>query len=347
MNAHARLGSAVALILLAAGLAGAAQPATPPTYVLDYPAASEFCAPVATYFDDVDQFEQTIGGRTIRHPLNGGFGLPVVKKLGGKNLLHLGADVAWQQPGAKVHSIAAGVVRISTGPQPSARKKSSPGGSTKRAGPLEWGNIIVIEHRLADGSFVTSIYGHLSARRLVEAGDIVEAGQMIGAEGRPGTENGGYKAHLHFALRQGRMAAPGARIGIALTDGRVQTMKLGSIEAGQMEILAVSEPMAASLAIGGQQFPVTRRDGKNWVSADALAAVSFVDFPIVGYGLNKEGWLDPTEFLRDRGAEFAPAPHRDPAITVEKAANSKAARSKVATPKREGLEVQPSDNADK
>ena len=68
-----------------------------------------------TYFDDVSQAIQKVGGKTIRHQLNGGYGQAVVDKIGDQNVLHLGADVAWTQPGVAVHAIANGVVRLSQG----------------------------------------------------------------------------------------------------------------------------------------------------------------------------------------------------------------------------------------
>jgi hypothetical protein len=201
----------------------------PQRYVLNYPVAQQFCPPVDSYADDVAEAIQKVGGRTIRHQLNGGYGLPVIDMIGDQHVLHLGADVAWYRVGTPVYAIANGVVRVSQGPSAplAAEKHPSSGGGTKtaegagktveisrptldggdlpqngndttdhkppasaadpndvppnadRAAPtmekpagkkpganlppaLGWGNIIVIEHHLLDGSYVTSIYGHLA-----------------------------------------------------------------------------------------------------------------------------------------------------------------------------------------
>src|SRR6478672_9335975 len=91
-------------------------PLMPDKYVVNYPAAQQFCPPVASYFDDVTQLIQQIGGRRVRHAPNGGYGLPVVTMVEGKHLIHLGADVSWSRPGTPVYAIANGVVRVSMGP---------------------------------------------------------------------------------------------------------------------------------------------------------------------------------------------------------------------------------------
>jgi hypothetical protein len=202
--------------LIGAWLAGSVEAAfsadeVPATerYTLNYPVAKQFCLPVESYADDVQQAIQKVGGRTIRHQLNGGYGLPVIITVGGKNLLHLGADVAWYRVGTPVYAVADGVVRISQGPisiaeiaaqlakLKNAKSNQPPTSDTKtveipnlaaggdlplptegsatsiasnigskNAGTksaaglpaaLGWGNLIVIEHHLPDGSFATSI----------------------------------------------------------------------------------------------------------------------------------------------------------------------------------------------
>jgi hypothetical protein len=57
-----------------------------------------------------------VGGHRFRQKANGGYGLPVVDKVGDKHLIHLGADLGWYQVGEPVFAVAAGVVRISSGP---------------------------------------------------------------------------------------------------------------------------------------------------------------------------------------------------------------------------------------
>lgn len=58
-----------------------------------------------------------------------------------------------------------------------------------------YGNVVIIRH--ADGMF--TLYAHLSAV-LVQAGDEVEAGDVIGQVGMSGAATG---PHLHFEVRQG------------------------------------------------------------------------------------------------------------------------------------------------
>ena len=61
------------------------------------------------------------------------------------------------------------------------------------------GNVIVIEHRLQDGSTVWSQYAHLN-EILVKENDLVKRGQKIGTIGKGGNNN--LPAHLHFEIRK-------------------------------------------------------------------------------------------------------------------------------------------------
>jgi murein DD-endopeptidase MepM/ murein hydrolase activator NlpD len=73
----------------------------------------------------------------------------------------------------------------------------------------DWGFLVAIEHRLADGSYLTSIYGHCGFDVLVHAGDVVQCGQRIASQGLScSSENGGYGAHLHFGLGDGPFRRP-------------------------------------------------------------------------------------------------------------------------------------------
>lgn len=60
-----------------------------------------------------------------------------------------------------------------------------------------YGNYIMVEH--ANGT--RTLYGHLQ-KRLVEVGDIVEGGQLIGKGGNTGRSSG---PHLHFEIRYGEV----------------------------------------------------------------------------------------------------------------------------------------------
>src|SRR5262245_42753432 len=82
-------------------------------YVLTYPAAEQFCPPVVGFFEEVQRTFDRVGARTIRHQPNGGYGLPVVDKVGDANLIHLGADVGFYRVGEPVYAVANGVVRLS------------------------------------------------------------------------------------------------------------------------------------------------------------------------------------------------------------------------------------------
>jgi murein DD-endopeptidase MepM/ murein hydrolase activator NlpD len=307
--------------------------AAPEKYVLNYPVAQQFCPPVESYFDDVAQSIQNINGHLIRHPLGGGYGLPVVIMVGGKNLLHLGADVSWKRPGVPVYAIANGVVRISMGPKPFSdrpgavgdKKKSAENTDSATSGdagkpsgkaaapnmPLGngWGNLLVIEHQYGNGLYATSIYGHL-AKRLVSVGDIVQAGQVIGAVGKKGIENGGYEPHLHFAVREGRMWEPGAVLANLNANGKSASFKLVDLREDDIEITVDLEGAALNsltITADGQNYSVSTRNGKHYLPSTVLNFLPRADFPIVGYGLTTDGFREPTEFLREMRADTQPA----------------------------------------
>lgn len=58
----------------------------------------------------------------------------------------------------------------------------------------EWGNVVVLLHRLPDGTRVQTLYAHLKERS-ARLGETVGRGEPIGSIG---TANGHYLAHLHF-----------------------------------------------------------------------------------------------------------------------------------------------------
>lgn len=63
------------------------------------------------------------------------------------------------------------------------------------AGP-GWGNVIIVEHRLADGTRVQSLYGHLS--KMIRNEGIVAKREPIGEIGNAA---GRYYCHLHLEIR--------------------------------------------------------------------------------------------------------------------------------------------------
>lgn len=68
-----------------------------------------------------------------------------------------------------------------------------------------WGKILVLGHRLKDGTLFQTMYAHLHQID-VARGSLVGRGQKIAAVG---TANGVYPAHLHYEIRTG----PGVDIG--------------------------------------------------------------------------------------------------------------------------------------
>ena len=62
-----------------------------------------------------------------------------------------------------------------------------------------WGRVVILSHRLADGSSFQSMYAHLH-RIDVALGTLVGRGQKIGSVG---TADGLYPAHLHYEVRTG------------------------------------------------------------------------------------------------------------------------------------------------
>jgi murein DD-endopeptidase MepM/ murein hydrolase activator NlpD len=102
-----------------------------------------------------------------------GFGLPRRYGPGGNVSYHLGADIAAPE-GTPIHATNEGVVRV--------------------AGqyPIK-GGLVILDH----GFGVTSLYFHQS-RIAVEAGDVVERGDVIGFVGSTGLSTG---PHLHWEMR--------------------------------------------------------------------------------------------------------------------------------------------------
>lgn len=104
-------------------------------------------------------------------------------KLRGKWVWHTGADLNNDEGGldsdahAPVYATAAGRVIYA------------------RKAPF-WGNVLIIQHVLPDGQFVTSRYAHMEAI-LVKPGQDVTRGQQVG---RIGNADGQLGYHLHFDI---------------------------------------------------------------------------------------------------------------------------------------------------
>jgi murein DD-endopeptidase MepM/ murein hydrolase activator NlpD len=243
-------------------------------------------------------------GHTFRHQPNGGYGLPVVDKVGNAHLLHLGADVGFYRVGEPVYAVATGIVRMSQGPpeEDVASKK------TKTAKTLAWGNLVVLEHRFADGKYATTIYGHLANQRLLDVGDVVRAGQQIGTIGTTQV-NGGYKPHLHLGFREGRLAEIGRKFLVMTTDGKPTVLEFAELRDDNIVLTGARElPDQLQMGLDGRKFNFSKQDDKAEVNAAFLSYVPSPEFMIVGYGLSTDGWLDPIAFLKAHGADVNPAP---------------------------------------
>jgi murein DD-endopeptidase MepM/ murein hydrolase activator NlpD len=173
-----------------------------------FPRATRFYSPLRNLFDEVALRTVTDSdGREWQLYPNAGFGAPLLK-VGEQSLVQIGGDFGWFQPDEPVFAAAAGIVRYSGKPASSgdgvSSGKAKP--SSNRTTAADWGNTIVIEHLLSDGTSLTSVYAHLGDDRQVEAGDVVAAGQLIASVG-PQNEsvNGGGPPHLFFAIRPGRV----------------------------------------------------------------------------------------------------------------------------------------------
>ncbi|RME97143.1 MAG: hypothetical protein D6768_20355 [Chloroflexi bacterium] len=66
-----------------------------------------------------------------------------------------------------------------------------------------WGNIVLLEHALPDGTRVWSQYAHLQNILVEQVGQKVSRGQQIGTMGKG--DNNRFIAHLHFEIRKKRL----------------------------------------------------------------------------------------------------------------------------------------------
>jgi len=280
-------------------------------YTLNYPLAEKFCPPIRSTFYEVTKTLMTVKGKRFRQKPNGGYGLPVVMKQDGKNMLHVGADLGWHQVGEPVFAVANGIVRMSMGPEfaedEEKTDKPKPPGSQ-----MPWGNFVVIEHKTNGGDYYTTMYGHLATKRFVNRGDVVKAGQPIGTIGRQHFRiNGGYKPHLHIGVLEGRMVENGVLLfHLASSVGTRAEARVVEIEEDWVQVdLPASVPDKLEIRLGPITTNVSKRDDKYFIPARLLWGFQRHDFPLVGYSLTTDGFRDPVAFLQEHQAHTFPAPY--------------------------------------
>jgi hypothetical protein len=75
--------------------------------------------------------------------------------------------------------------------------------------PPSWGNIVLLEHALPDGSRVWSQYAHLEQIMVGQVGQLIKRGQQIGTMGKGAKTTqypqGRWIAHLHFEIRRTKL----------------------------------------------------------------------------------------------------------------------------------------------
>ncbi|AKB75160.1 Phage protein [Methanosarcina lacustris Z-7289] len=167
-----RLAVIVALLILTPGVAYAAVTTS------DVPISDGFDYPVGIPTGDGYRHGQTIGGND---------GWDFLEDEG--SVLHPGED--WNGNGGGDSDLGDPVYAVSNGRIIAATNYGS-----------GWGNIILIEHRLQDGTIVWSNYAHLRDINVVSGN--VQRGQQIGTIGKG--YNNEYNAHLHFEIRKNNLA---------------------------------------------------------------------------------------------------------------------------------------------
>jgi len=137
-------------------------------------------------FTVADGFDYPIGSRNKYTEIHDGDGWYVALEFNDTNnsKYHLGED--WNAEsggnsdyGLPVYSIANGTIVFA--------------GAATISG---WGNVLIIRHKLPDGTFVESLYGHVASFQKT-TGNVVRGEQVATI----GDGNGLYSAHLHLELR--------------------------------------------------------------------------------------------------------------------------------------------------
>lgn len=275
----------------------------PERYVLEYPSATAFATPTQTTYADA---ARALVKRGVRQHPNGGYGKAMMQ-IAGKPAFHTGADLSWFRVGTPVYAIADGVVRLSRPPTVPALRKA--GVKVPRRGLMDWGNMIVIEHRLPEGDRFVTLYAHLGDDRRVRMGDVVFAGQEIGSIGRKSNNvNGGYEPHLHFGVREGTLLPKGSGLFHVPIVNRQTLVRLD--EAGEETIslqMPEGTPDVWGVTLGGKPITVRKVDGRYEMPAWVLWNKLPEEAGLVGYDHTLDGWVDPLGFLKSRRAVGAAA----------------------------------------
>lgn len=303
----------VLLLLLLAAPAAADDPApsesptheVPAKFFVNYPAAEKFCPPIRTAFAEMESTLRFVRNKMVHVDPNGGYGMAY--EMRGATRIHTGADIGWFKEGEPVFAVADGVVRVS---QPGVRAMAAEQGRRLPGGPLDYGNLVVIEHRLPEGDGFFSLYGHLGDDRLVATGDLVTVGQQIGTIGRKAAiVNGGYEAHLHFGIREGTLFEPGDQIMELTINGQHTPMQIVALGEDRTRVALTPDPGLGdfTLTTRGQGLEVVQEeDGTYSVPSRMLYTTAPRGTSFAGYASSLEGWTDPIAFLRGKGANVHP-----------------------------------------
>lgn len=97
---------------------------------------------------------------------------------------HAGIDYLPDESPESILASADGIVRVAA----SANEDAS----------HDFGNVVVLEHTLAGGGRVSTVYAHLREEPPIEPGDCVRAGTRLGTMGRTGAAA---NTHLHFEVK--------------------------------------------------------------------------------------------------------------------------------------------------
>jgi hypothetical protein len=218
----------------------------------DGPPCDRVVTPVREFFDA----ERTNFGNRIEDSTADAF----------RGLVHIGDDMGWNRPHRTVAAVAAGIVR-------------------SVACVDTWGYLVIIEHRERDGDAFCTVYAHLGPFVAVVPGEQVVAGQKIGTIGRSYSwENGGYLAHLHFAVHKGpylQPPRPGSVVDTRYQGRRYRGVVLRSDHTGAIVRIRTQRGLEAVLRTA------------SWLCGYVSRA---------WWDAGDHGWAAPQAFLRRLGA---------------------------------------------